>query len=176
MTIQELRLLFDYHYWARDRMLAAVEPLTSEQITRDMGNSFRSIRDTLAHIYAADWAWYSRWIGNSPTALLPADTFPDLGAIRSAWIELEGNVRTLLAGLDEHGVNKVHEYRLLSGQPGATVFWQMAQHVVNHGSYHRGQITTMLRLLGAEPAKQMDLIAFYREHQPVTSTPAVRLE
>ena len=97
MTIEELRLLFDYHYWARDRILNAVEPLSPDQVARDMGNSFRSIRDTLAHIYAADWAWYSRWIGNSPTALLPADMFPDIAAIRAAWIELEANVRTLLA-------------------------------------------------------------------------------
>jgi uncharacterized damage-inducible protein DinB len=39
----------------------------------------------------------------------------------------------------------------------------MLQHVVNHGTYHRGQITTMLRQLGAEPPKSTDLIAFYRE-------------
>jgi uncharacterized damage-inducible protein DinB len=165
MTIQELRLLFDYHYWARDRILNAVEPLSPDQVTRDMGNSFRSVRDTLAHIYAADWAWYSRWIGHSPTALLPADTFPDIAALRAAWIELEAKVRTLLAGLDDQGVNRVHEYRLLSGQPGSTVFWQMAQHVVNHATYHRGQVTTMLRQLGVEPAQAMDLIAFYRERQ-----------
>jgi len=41
----------------------------------------------------------------------------------------------------------------------------MLQHVVNHGSYHRGQVTTMLRQLGAAPPKYMDLIVFYREKQ-----------
>jgi uncharacterized damage-inducible protein DinB len=166
MTIDELRLLYDYHYWARDRMLNAVAALPADQVTRDMGNSFRSLHDTIAHIYAADWAWYSRWIGHSPTALLPADTFPDIAAIRAAWIELEANVRTLLGDLDDQGANRIHEYRLLSGQPGSTVFWQMAQHVVNHASYHRGQVTTILRQLGAEPAKGMDLITFYRERHP----------
>jgi uncharacterized damage-inducible protein DinB len=40
----------------------------------------------------------------------------------------------------------------------------MVQHVVNHASYHRGQITTMLRQLGAPPAKPMDMIAYYRTH------------
>jgi uncharacterized damage-inducible protein DinB len=39
----------------------------------------------------------------------------------------------------------------------------MIQHVVNHASYHRGQVTTMLRQLGAQPPKSMDLIAYYRE-------------
>ena len=42
----------------------------------------------------------------------------------------------------------------------------MVQHVVNHGSYHRGQVTTMLRQLGAEPAKGMDMIAYYRAKAP----------
>ena len=51
---------------------------------------------------------------------------------------------------------------LLNGQAGASPFWQMLQHVVNHASYHRGQVTTMLRQIGAAPGKPMDLIAFYR--------------
>ena len=57
------------------------------------------------------------------------------------------------------GVARVFEYKLLSGQAGASPFWQMLQHVVNHASYHRGQVTTMLRQLGAAPAKPMDMIA-----------------
>ena len=166
MTAKELQLLFDYHYWARDRILEAVAPLTPEQLTRDMGNSFRSIRDTLVHTYAAEWVWRERWLGTSPTALLPPDMFPDVAALRSAWVGTEGQVRTILDHLDESGVNRVFEYKLLNGQPGATVLWQVMQHVVNHASYHRGQVTTMLRQLGAAPAKPMDLIAYYREQHP----------
>ena len=162
MTHQELRTLLDYHYWARDRVLDAVEPLAHEQFTRDMGSSFRSIRDTVAHIYFAEWAWYSRWQGTSPTEQLPAEMFPDLPAIRALWSDHETKMRSFLETLGEEGINRVIEYRTLTGQPGAAVFWQMLQHVVNHGSYHRGQVTTMLRQLGAAPPKPMDLIAFYR--------------
>ena len=54
MTHADLRTLLDFHYWARDRMLDAIEPLTPEQWTRDLGSSFRSVRDTVAHIYAAE--------------------------------------------------------------------------------------------------------------------------
>jgi uncharacterized damage-inducible protein DinB len=71
-------------------------------------------------------------------------------------------MRTFLESLGEAGIHKVFEYTLINGQPGATVFWQMLQHVVNHASYHRGQVTTLLRQLGATPPKSMDLIAFYR--------------
>ena len=82
MNLEDLRTLLDYHYWARDRMLDALDPLTSEQLNRDMGNSFKSIRDTVTHLYAAEWVWYSRWHGTSPTSLLATDTFADLAALR----------------------------------------------------------------------------------------------
>jgi len=164
MTLQDLQTLVDYHYWARDRLLAALEPLTAEQYARDLGNSFRSIRETVTHIYAAEWAWYQRWKGESPTALLPADRFPDLAALRAEWSEQERKLRAYVNGLGDGGVSRIVEYKLLSGQAGASPVSQMVQHVVNHASYHRGQITTMLRQIGAEPAKPMDLIAYYRVH------------
>jgi uncharacterized damage-inducible protein DinB len=162
MTLQDLRTMLDYHYWARDRLLEALEGLTPEQLTRDLGSSFKSIHDTMVHTYAAEWAWYSRWNGTSPTALLPADQFPDLAAIRRSWTELEANVRAFLDRLGEGGIERIFDYTLLSGHAGSTPFWQMLQHVVNHASYHRGQVTTMLRQIGAAPAKPMDMIAYYR--------------
>jgi uncharacterized damage-inducible protein DinB len=162
MNLQDLRTMLDYHYWARDRLLDALEPLSPDQITRDLGSSFKSILETIAHTYAAEWAWHSRWHGHSPTALLPADQFPDLASVRAAWSQHEAKMRAFLDELGEDGVSRVFEYRLLSGQAGASPLWEMLQHVVNHASYHRGQVTTMLRQLGAAPAKSMDMIAYYR--------------
>jgi uncharacterized damage-inducible protein DinB len=162
MNLQDLRTMLDYHYWARDRLLDALEPLTPDQLNRDLGSSFKSIRETIIHTYAAEWAWHSRWQGHSPTALLPADQFPDLAAVRRAWSQHEGDMRAFLDGSGEDGVSRVFEYKLLSGEAGASPLWQMLQHVVNHASYHRGQVTTMLRQLGAMPAKPMDMIAYYR--------------
>jgi uncharacterized damage-inducible protein DinB len=162
MNLDDLTTLLDYHYWARDRLLDALEPLPAEQFTRDLGNSFKSIRDTVAHTHAAEWAWHQRWIGNSPTALLPHDRFADVAAVRSAWTDLEQQVRRYISEGGETGVARVIEYKLLSGAAGASTIGQMVQHVANHASYHRGQVTTMLRQLGAAPAKPMDLIAFYR--------------
>jgi uncharacterized damage-inducible protein DinB len=162
MNLEDLQTLLDFHYWARDRALEAIATLTPEQYHRDLGSSFKSIHETVKHLYAAEWAWYSRWNGESPTALTAGDGLVDLASIRTAWNEHEQKMREFVSGLGDAGVNRVIEYRLLSGQPGATPMWQMVQHVVNHASYHRGQLTTMLRQLGAQPAKSMDMIAYYR--------------
>ena len=97
-----------------------------------------------------------------PKASSP-DLFPDVAAIRKQWTAEESRVRQFVDGLGDAGVTRVIEYKLITGQPSAQPIWQMVQHLVNHASYHRGQVTTMLRQLGAQPAKSMDMVAFYRE-------------
>ncbi len=163
MNVHDCRLLLDYHYWARDRMLDAVAALSPEQYTRDLGNSFPSVRDTVNQIYFAEWVWYLRWNGQSPTAARKPDVFPDLATLRHAWREHEAKVRAFLDRAGEEGLPRVIEYTLLSGQAGASILWQLVQHVVNHASYHRGQVTKMLRQLGVAVPKSTDMVVFYRE-------------
>lgn len=162
MNLADLRTLLDYHYWARDRMYEALEPLTPDQATADLGGSFGSIHETVAHLYAAEVAWYARWQGASPAALQTGAQFPSLAFLRTAWVDHERKMRAFLEDLGEEGVARVFSFTLLTGQGASSPFWQMLQHIVNHGSYHRGQVTTKLRQLGARPAKSMDMIAFYR--------------
>jgi uncharacterized damage-inducible protein DinB len=163
MTFEDLQTLVEYHYWARDRVLASVETLSDEQLRKNLGNSFASIFDTVVHLYGADWIWCTRWNGESPMSLPAASTFPDLAAVRQAWSEEEQRIRSVLTRLGPDGVARPIEYRGWDGRQQAQPFWQMLQHLVNHGSYHRGQLTTMVRQLGVPPPKAMDLIAFYRE-------------
>jgi len=163
MNYTELQALLDYHYWARDRLLEAVAPLTPEQLTADRGNSFPSIHATVVHLYGADWIWLSRWEGVSPTGLPNVNEFPDLVSVREAWHDVEARLRALVDRLGEDGIQRPIEYRGPNGVLQAQLFWQMFQHLVNHGSYHRGQVTTMLRQIGMAPPKSLDLIAFYRE-------------
>ena len=163
MNLQQLRTLVDYHYWARDRLLDAVGRLTPEQYTQRLENSFPSVRETLVHLYGAEWVWVSRWNGDSPSALPDGRELPDLPALQAAWFALEPRLRGILEKLGEAGGSEPLRYRGFDGRPQAQLFWQMLQHLVNHGSYHRGQVTMMLRQLSVAPAKPMDLIAFYRE-------------
>jgi uncharacterized damage-inducible protein DinB len=165
MTFDDLHLLVDYNYWARDRVLDAVAELSPKQFTRDMGNSFGSVRDTVAHIIDAEQIWIMRWHGEQPLGFQQPDRIPDLAAARNEWSNNESRMRAFFTQLGPDGVERVIEYKDMRGNPRSDVFWQMVQHVVNHGSYHRGQVTTMMRQLGAKPAKYMDLIAFYREKQ-----------
>jgi uncharacterized damage-inducible protein DinB len=164
MRREDAMNLVDYHYWARDRMIDAIEPLTPEQYAKDLASSFTSVRDTVVHIYGVELNWYLRWVGSSPTGFPDASAFPDLRSLRSAWRDNEQNVRLLVDSLAAaNQLNRVLRYRTFDGQEMESVFSHMLQHVVNHATYHRGQVTTMLRQLGAPAPKPQDLIRFYRE-------------
>ena len=162
VTRDYLLLLLDYHYWARDRLFQAVGALTSEQYARPMGSSFASVRDTLNHTYFAEWVWHSRWQGESPSAF-PAAAPMDVEALRSLWVAREAMVRAFVSGQSDADIARPHAYTLFNGTASQSPLWQMVVHVVNHATYHRGQVTTLLRQLGAAPAKSMDMIAFFRE-------------
>ena len=73
-------------------------------------------------------------------------------------------MRLLVDSLASAGqLERVLRYRTFDGQEMESAFSHMLQHVVNHATFHRGQVTTMLRQLGAPPPKPQDLIRFYRE-------------
>ena len=164
MTPDDIRILLDYNYWARDRALACAESLPPEQLSRDLGSSFGSVLDTLVHIYFAEWIWHRRWSGESPSG--PPDTrrLMSVAALREAWLPLEQQIRRLAEGLGPSGLAGTLDYTSMNGQPATSAYWQMIVHVVNHGSYHRGQMATLMRQLGAKPAPSTDMIVFFREH------------
>ena len=163
MNSEEARTLVDYTYWARDRVLDAVDALSTEQFTSSVNSSFGSVRDTLVHVLSAESVWLSRWMGESRWEMLTADAFPDRVALKRTWKDEESKMRGFFASVDDDALRHVIDYKSFNGQPFSNPLYQMLQHVVNHGSYHRGQVTTLLRQLGAAPPKQMDLIFYYRE-------------
>jgi len=164
--IDELRELFAYNRWANRRILDAAATLGEDARTKDLGSSFPSVHATLVHMLGAEWIWLSRWQGASPTGLPESWDLSTLDAVRTRWEEVERGQQEIIDALDDDGLRRVVAYRNMKGQPFTSTMAQMLRHVVNHASYHRGQIITMLRQLGAETANT-DLIAYYREHAPV---------
>jgi uncharacterized damage-inducible protein DinB len=162
--LKEIQELFEYNRWANQRILDATSKLSPKEFNRDLRNSFPSIKDTLVHILSAEWIWLTRWQGASPTGIPDSWKLTTHEAIRKQWLEVERDQSAFVSGLTNDSLNRVISYRNTAGQPFANPLWQMMRHVVNHSSYHRGQVTTMLRQLDAE-AVATDLILFYRENK-----------
>lgn len=148
---QEILKLFAYNRWANARTLESVSGLTSEEFVRKLGGSFPSVHETLAHIYAAEWVWLERWRSRSPRGLTTAQEVPTLEALRERWCAVEDEQKTFLERLTEARMAEVVSYVNVQGETWSYPLEEMLVHVVNHSTYHRGQVATMLRQLGKKP-------------------------
>ena len=154
---------FEFHRWANNEILKIVEALPKLVREEERNSSFGGIFGTLAHQYQADAAWLDRF---HQVPVLSRDKY----AVPEDFTEFAAKWRAVLDGLlafaseqDGDAWSNVLHYRLFSGKEADSPMWQMALHVVNHGSYHRGQVVTMLRQAGYQ-AISTDLIFFYRDH------------
>lgn len=152
--------LFRHNYWARERQLEACASLTEEQFRRPLGNSFSSIRDTLAHLVAAEWLWLECWRGRPSRPLLSPEEFPTLAALSERWHKVELEMTQYLATLSEEALTAPATYTDPAGQSWTYTLWRMILHLLNHQSYHRGQVATLLRQLGVKPPEVGFLTAY----------------
>lgn len=158
MNKDDIELLYEYDRWANARVLQSLAPLSVEQFTRDLGGSFRSLRDTMLHIVAAEWIWITFWKTPAQNDAMLADlrkrretlfapaAFPDLDAVRQKWAEIEKEQLEFVNGVTTESLQKM--------LPARNILLSLAhlmQHMANHSTYHRGQISLMMRQVGAEP-------------------------
>jgi uncharacterized damage-inducible protein DinB len=162
VNLDDIRTLFSYNRWATHRLLEASQPLSPAALTRDLGTSHRSVRGTLVHTLWSEWIWLQRWRGTSPRQVFAEDDFPDVAAIEARWAEVERDRQDLLAHLAEDRLLAPIAYENLQGQRWEYALGLMMQHVVNHSSYHRGQVVTLLRQLGQTPPAT-DFLVFFDE-------------
>jgi uncharacterized damage-inducible protein DinB len=162
MTLQDIFSLYEYNRWANGRTLDVAEKLDAAAFLKELGNSFPSVRDTLAHILGAEWIWLRRWNGESPSKLTVAAEFPTLASLRERFAAVDTEREVFLHSLSDAGLQYPFDYKDLAGNPMRLPLVQSMQHVVNHGTYHRGQVTTMVRQLGGTPVST-DMSRFYVE-------------
>lgn len=161
MSPAEIKQLYHYNSWANRRTMAAAEKLTLQQFLKPLHSSFSSVRDTLAHIYGAEFIWLARFQGGSPP-MPETDKFSDLKSLRDAWEELEQRLSEFVGGLTQSALDTELEYKTFTMGVVRDPLSHAMQHLVNHSTYHRGQVTTLLRQHGVE-AVSTDLIRFYRD-------------
>jgi uncharacterized damage-inducible protein DinB len=151
--------LFDYNYWARDRQLEACAALPESDFLKPMGSSFSSLRDTLEHLVAVEWVWLERWQGRSPRGMPPWN-LQTVAAVADRWRMVERDMRAWLSHLKQDDLNCPLTYTNTKGKQFTYPLGRTVMHLLNHQSYHRGQVTTLLRQLGAE-ALPVDLLVAY---------------
>lgn len=160
-SLASVHELFTYNYWARDCQLKVCQRLTEEQLLRGLGSSFDSVRDTLVHMMETEWIWLERWRQHPPHAEGSSQPFPSVKTVSERWSAIEAEMRDYLARVTDEMLGKPLTYISDRGDTLSSELWRQMFHLINHQSYHRGQVATLLRQLGEQPPAT-DFLPGYR--------------
>jgi uncharacterized damage-inducible protein DinB len=161
---QLLETYVEYNHWANRRLAEILVKLPEESLDKPVKSSFPSLRKTVHHIWDAELAWLARLRGETlpwpPSAQFESPSIADF-VITSA-----GFVSYVEARHEDYFLEEC-EYQNIKGQRFVTPVYGIIMHCMNHSTFHRGQIITILRELGEESGlPSTDLIAYLRESKP----------
>jgi uncharacterized damage-inducible protein DinB len=151
MDLRALTHLVAYHHWATGRLLRTLGTLPADALDQPVGGSFGTAQGLLLHILGAEEVWMQRLHGHSPPA------FPDLAScnavsdFQAAWDAVQARQHAFISGLGSEQLDAPVGYINFSGEAWAYPLDAVLVHLVNHGTYHRGQLAHVIRQLGQTP-------------------------
>ena len=150
-----------YHIWANQKIINTILPLPEETVKRKILSSFSSLQLTLLHMWQAENTWWQR-VKLLETIQTAGDVNSSIQEITTAltaqnmqwkeWIE-----KSTIAALEHEFI-----YRNSKKEQFKQPVYQVLLHLFNHGTYHRGQLVTILRQLNIETIPATDFIVFCR--------------
>jgi uncharacterized damage-inducible protein DinB len=148
MTITELQDLFEYNQWAHENILHAASGLAADRYDAANGNNVMSPRVALQNMLAEEVAWLSRWEGHSLAEPPDYSDCVNTNALLTRWRSLWGRQRKFIESLNEDDLGRFVSVRLPNGIEAVQPLGDTMMHMVNHGTYLRGQAATLITQLG----------------------------
>lgn len=151
-----------YHYWADQRILDALKSLPEEMLDKEIPSSFPSLRKTLYHLWDAENTWIQRLKLQEPI-LPPSRGFTgNFDEFSGLFLQCNQSLEEWIGKTSEQGLLHVVAYYNSKHEQLKNPVYQCLVQVLNHATYHRGQLVTMLRFLGITKIPATDYIAFKR--------------
>jgi uncharacterized damage-inducible protein DinB len=137
----KMQTLFDYDLWSNRRWLACLQ---EQSLTEESTAIMR-------HILTAQQSWLNLICGDSGAETAPLEVNEEtLHRLHQAWIAM----------LDSRDLDEVVRFTRKSGDEFAQTIGDIAQHVINHGTYHRGELRGLCRSRGETNFPETDFIAW----------------
>ncbi len=153
-----LRRMIAYNQWADEKLLAAAEGLSTEELERSREAYFGSVANNLWHMLIVQRLWLARWKGDS----LPPVERPSIPSWRAAYAESHTALREYVASLTAADRTRIVKYTPRSGVPREQPLDQLILHLANHGTAHRAETGLLLERLGRSPG-DLDYTVFMNE-------------
>ena len=147
------RLMARYNLWMNERLYTLCAGLPDPERRRDRGAFFGSIHGTLNHLLWGDRMWLGRFVG--PPCTYPAfgaDMFPDFADLQRQRAATDRSMLDWAENVSAEWLGSPLEYASrVDGKKRRLPAAAAAVHMFNHGTHHRGQLTTLLKQAGIDP-------------------------
>lgn len=153
--------LANYNAWADAKMILCLSQVDDEQWNQPLVSSFSSIRQTAIHIASAQKIWIDFWKKTPDPVFLSATFDGSKQELLEIWKAASAGLAAFVEACPEEDYLRHVTFRYPTGREGHMEFWQTVAHVVNHTTYHRGQLVTMLRQAGYTGFSSMDMAGYY---------------
>jgi uncharacterized damage-inducible protein DinB len=164
MNLDMAKELLSYNTWANTKVLDLVSRLDRSQFSHHHGGSYPSVQATLTHMVWAEWLWLERWQDRSPKEVFEPKDFPAVSDVTARWHPVQVAQEAFVASLAPEQLQRVGRYANRKGEVWEYVLWRQLHHSFNHSTYHRGQLTNMLRLLDVQPVAT-DYLVYWDERR-----------
>lgn len=152
-------IMYKYHVWANGVIIDRLKELPQDIYHKEIQSGFSSVSKVLSHIYLTDYAWFDIILGKSMNEAMVSTNqlreqveTKNIEEMKEIFQDLSERNKALLNSQED--IDKV----IVVNNPYAglleTSISESVLHVVTHGSYHRGNIATMLRQMGQTSVMQ----------------------
>lgn len=152
-----------FNYWANNLLLSVTEnQINDELLDREIISSFPSLRKTIYHIWDAEDIWFRRLNGESAPFGVSKNFNGAFFEAKQIILSIDKTFIDYVGKLNDEKLVSLFEYKNIEGKAFSNPVWEAIQHCINHSTYHRGQMVTILRQLGITSIPSTDFITYCR--------------
>ena len=166
MKQNEIKKIFEYNFWAFERVWECVSQISDEQFVEEINYSTGSIRNIVVHLMGGNRTWMSVLRGIEFPPRLVFEDFDTSSKTKAKWGELKIEFLDHLKSFDQEQLDGTMDWELLSqGLKSTNSRWEILLHLANHGTDHRAQILAILNHHFHVKTVEQDMIYYLAEHK-----------
>ncbi len=137
-----------YDAWATAKLLEAVQQLSPQQFVHESAGSLSSVRQQFVHLLLVADRYRARLAQEEVPDVAP-DSFATPQDLTTYAAQVRRRLDEWVNSLAEEDFSRIHEHATRRGSYRASVE-QTLYHMVNHATYHRGQVACLLKQHGVD--------------------------
>lgn len=168
MKPNEIRSIFDYNFWAFDRVWDCIFQISDAQFVEEIDYSTGSIRNIITHIMSGNRVWMKVLRDIELPPRLTLEDFDTQPKTKAKWDELQIEFLDDLSCIDQEQLNGTVDWELLShGLKSTSLRWEILLHLANHATDHRSQILALLHSHFHIKTIEQDMIIYLAERSQI---------